>query len=556
EYFTNALVFLTAPPTSGGELKVTAANGATLGTVIPYSKDGKVWDSITLKDINVKYTQNGYESNVSSDITVTIPDFFVKPVFSTGLNSYAIVANNTLIKAGGIPVNISGDVYAGNVALSGTAVMRFPAGNLFCSGNILVKGDSTIDFAAPEKELWAKNITLGSHTENTGTATLNGKLHVANDIVLDGSVLTNASLGSAVTLKGSYFGFGSDAKDSSKSSAIIANGRSSSVDISGLDTLYLAGVSFIDVMGVNETVGAPSVNSQIPMGESLTVLSNQLAYLVPAECITNYPSNPCMFDKEVVEPMLDDDVALWSKDGETKRLSYYIGNGKGEYKALYKNLGAADADPKLAYVFLLFNKQEYANEYFRDYFTAHPERIEEYLKLYAEISDKKSDADINAAGNVFYTDKKGTANNADDKLEIIFPAKGKSWSTEMQAQFDATKSPFETFVKTVELNKLVQEQTELIFELDKKPVAIVTGGNCSYGYDDSDAIKLIISAGDTTVSKEFKGIILSGHDILADASISAEPLDTRLLSATCTKGGKTYKLSDFIGDEFSAASTE
>ncbi|MEG0941147.1 MAG: hypothetical protein RSE64_04550, partial [Oscillospiraceae bacterium] len=36
EYYTSALEFLAAPPTSGGELEVTAANGAPLGTVIPY----------------------------------------------------------------------------------------------------------------------------------------------------------------------------------------------------------------------------------------------------------------------------------------------------------------------------------------------------------------------------------------------------------------------------------------------------------------------------------------------------------------------------------------
>ncbi|MEG1908925.1 MAG: hypothetical protein RR147_04925 [Oscillospiraceae bacterium] len=556
-YIPNALEFLAAPPTSGGKLEVTAENGAPLGTVIPYSKDGKVWDSITLKDINVKYTQNGYESNVSSDITVTIPDFFVKPVFSTGLNSYAIVANNSLLRASGGAVNVSGDVYAGAVSLTNFAEMNFSNGNLLCKGGtgtadgtISVKDGSTFNFDAPEKELWARNIKLGA-SGSVGNAKLNGKLHVANDIILDGNNITAAGKGSSAVLQGSYFGFGSDPQNSNKSSAIIANGRSTSIDISKLNALYLAGVSFIDVVGVQEAANAPSINSQIPMGESLTALSNQLAYLVPAECIQNYPSNPCMFNagSEVKEPIVNPSVGIWEdkKTGETKRLTDYIGGGKGSYKALYKNMGA-DTDPKLAYVFLIFNKQEYANEYFRDYFTAHPEKIEGYLKLYAEISDKKNDADINTKGNVFYTDTKGTSEAGDDRL-TLFPANGKTWAGEMQARFDNMKSPFEAFVKTTELNAL-SKSTSLEFKQDDKVVAVVTGGN--YNYNSADKIRLIISAGDTTVSKPFSGIILSGHDIIANADITAEPLNTQLLSATCTKGGKTYKLSDFIGNELSA----
>ncbi len=500
--------------------------------------------SMSIKSVTVKFVKNGYESNIVSDIIVTMPHFFVTTSVSSGTSNYAIIANNSLIHSVGMTSTISGSVFAGSngIKISGGGnSLTFSNGDLICKGPILVGDSTNLSFSSTdstEHELWASEITIGS----SATATLNGNVYVADDLVLAGS--------KSVTLKNSYFGFGDSVTDSSASSSILVNGRGttlSSLDISGLNKLSLAGVSFINIS--DETLSdssSASYSTPIIMGESMSVKSDQLAYLVPLKCITNYASNPCVFDSTAttaeITPIIDKTEVLWGTGANEKTLSYYIDSGKGQIKALYKNI---DNTMKLAYVFLVFSEKSYANEYFKAYFEADPNKIQQYLNLYMTLSDKADNAKINAAGNTFYMDDNSTATTADDKLTLE-PASDQVWAEGAQLLYDKKQSQYSVLVNQVALDKLGTAPLEFV-NAAGEVVAVVCNGNYSYN-GTKKTIRMIIASGDVTVSSAYKGMIVAGNNVTVNSSIEGIPVGNDVLSSSCTVGGVTYTLPDFINN--------
>ena len=95
---------------------------------------------------------------------------------------------------------------------------------------------------------------------------MNGNMYVADDLELAGR-------GSSVTLQGNYYGYnfqknyGAQDPDSAKkaefSSAMMVNGKSSHLDIKGLNYLLLAGRTFISRK-------LDASNEDILMGESIS----------------------------------------------------------------------------------------------------------------------------------------------------------------------------------------------------------------------------------------------------------------------------------------------
>lgn len=523
-------------PVYSGQVRLTFDEGGRLS-------------ALTLRAVSLKYTENGYESNITADIKVAVPDFYAKPILSEGLNSYAIVANGGLIKSSGGRSTVYGRVYAGGVDVYGSGnMLKVTEGSLISPKEIGVSNGAEFIFSSAENELWASDLTLGENS----TASIKGRAYVADDLRLD--------KGSSATLSGSYFGFGSTAGSPNQSSAILVNGKGASLDISELDKLALAGVSFIDIMNGGLTSREnngdySSYGTPIPMGESMSVKSNQLAYLVPIECIQNYASNPCVFNGGDVEaPACSMSAVLWTIGGEDKTLDSYIGGGKGQIKALYKNLDGGTI--KLAYVFILFNKQEYANKYFRDYFEAYPDRINQYLNFYLQLSDKADGADISAAGNTFFVDDKGTASTGDDALTLV-PAVTALWSQGLKARFSGLRSPYADFVNKKNLGEL-SANTRLEFVKKGKVVAIVTN-EASYTHISypGDTARLIISSGNVSVSGDFKGVVLADGAVTIDGSgtVAAQPLESGLLDALAATGETEYELTDFVNVSGLTAST-
>ncbi|MFB0920158.1 MAG: hypothetical protein QMB62_04655 [Oscillospiraceae bacterium] len=560
-------VFTLGTDTYGNTI-ITGYDANALGTLIDAQLQGnsivtgagstsrayssQILSSISLNSLSVKYVKDGYESNITTDITITMPYFFASSSVTSSINNYAIIANTALIHGLETGVNrdvsIKGSVFAGAGGINvkdSEYKLGLSGGDIICKGTISVDESGALNFNSPDNQLWTDKIDVG----NFGSVTLNGSVFTANDLTLKEN-------GASATLQGTYFGFGDSTDNSEKSSSILINGRNCALDISGLSKLSLAGVSFINTSSQYDfdTVNN-SYSDAIPMGESLSVKSDQLAYLVPIKCISNFSSNPCAFpstaSKTDMTPTVDLNTVLWGTGDDAKTLGDYI-SGKGTVETLYKNI---DSDWKIVYAFIVFSSRDYANEYFKDYFAADPAKIEQYLNLYLiNLSDKSDNAKINTAGNTFYVEDNSTATTTDDKLTLN-PASDSVYAAGAQLLYNKMQSSYLVFVNTVAMSKL-PSGTTLEFKSGDDVVAVVSNGGYDYDVSSPTSLRLIIASGDVALINNsthdgvrgFLGIVISGGNVTVNTDVTGDPLTSDILNSTCTVGTKTYKLSDFINN--------
>ena len=211
------------------------------------------------------------------------------------------------------------------------------------SNNMLVtQAEINVDHGkfttGPKVQLWTRGITLASSLNQAANITLQGTSYVADDITIASGV--NAS-DANVTLRGTYYGYGSSESEeklkeelekkiqetdkstekelygtikagcieqyekdthtdkyttADLSSAIMINGKNTSLDLSQIEKMVLSGNSFI-------SAGNAVSKKNILTGESITVRGSQLAYLAPAEILgndseDNHITNPVEVTKE------------------------------------------------------------------------------------------------------------------------------------------------------------------------------------------------------------------------------------------------------------------
>ncbi len=325
--------------------------------------------SISLGDISVCYAAGGYETNISSDIAVKLPEFTysMQEYSLTGIPEFTLIADQDLSQAtGGTAVlDLGGSAYAGALDLGGTNnTLSVYGGTLICGGGISVMGTGspTAGTYAPRFELqsgaslWAQRLTVGANS----SVLLSGEDYVADDLTLAGN-------GAKAILKGRYYGFGyfdntdlGDTDVPSSSSSILINGRHTTLDLSGLNSLMLAGHSFIDVLG--EGFGG----SDVLMGQSVAVKSDQLAYLIPVSCLS-VKENPYVYTGDTLTYSVNLDTILW----DDVPLRHYIPDAD-HVQVVAKTLAV---DTHIAYFFMRFDSKEDANDYFTEYFSENSEDI-------------------------------------------------------------------------------------------------------------------------------------------------------------------------------------
>lgn len=247
--------------------------------------DNTSLDQLTLKAVTLKYiNKKGFETNISTDILVHFPDFYAGSTASAKLSSYAIVADTSL-ESEELGGTVTGGVFVGDsgVSVGLESTLAITGGDLSCKGNIETagSGNTAFIFGAGGNDLWARAIKAGQ----SSSINISANCLVENDLELNAK--------SKVSLSGSYLGFGESKTDAKKSSAIIVNSiatdEPASLDLKGLTNLTLAGLSFIN----------PSSMTPIMMGQSMSVKSDQLAYLVPLESLL-LPRELCYFQKAIL----------------------------------------------------------------------------------------------------------------------------------------------------------------------------------------------------------------------------------------------------------------
>ena len=232
--------------------------------------------TFTLKDVRVVYKDaQDYETTITTDLVFSTPDMnFSGQSQVKEFMKYALIADDQ-INVNASNVTVDGSVYAGvgGIVASGNGTGELKGRMILTRGDIVADMGSALKVGDGNSSIWAENLmTTG---KSAATLDVNGNMYVADDLALNAKE-------SKVTLQGNYYGYNFQknygagdtvATDADFSSAIMINGKSSSLNIQNLKYLLLAGRTYI-------SRGNNSSNTDIQMGESIAARTNQLAYYV------------------------------------------------------------------------------------------------------------------------------------------------------------------------------------------------------------------------------------------------------------------------------------
>lgn len=379
-------------------------------------------NGIVLKDLRVSYKDSkGYVSVIQTDIRLTYPGYdFATTTALPEVGDYGVIADNGMVT--GIPVGmtLTGNFYADSFeSVGGADPAATYAINHTGDGKVIVKHDMRLENVGFTNEqtgvVWAGGIETDG-----GMLNLKGETLVADDLNINGT-------GSEVTLAGVYNGFGNSIQNPEASSAILVNGNNSSIDLSGLTQLTVAGHAYVGTQrpnDVNDTDPTDPANAYLPAGdpdaaaaddknvytgESVAVKSNQLMYLIPPECLWVDANGYSAIGKN---PMTET---------EYKTLTEELRNDPGKYTevSLTKNITelgdslinymATDltgvADPHIIYVpangerliyyYINFKNEAAANEYFNAYYNTDKATYDRYIKSYLDLLEFPENNNVN-----------------------------------------------------------------------------------------------------------------------------------------------------------------
>lgn len=521
-------------------------------------------NSILLKNIDVVFTDDReFVSAIHTDMRLVIPKLHFEDMsMSANFAEYSLVANEKLVDQGGstAKVTFNGAVYGGNggdgagTASENSIVMKSGSNWLFDTGSRLVceKAISISNNATLEvnyDELWAGNISLD---DKNGTLSLDTSAHVKDD-------LTIWKDNGDVTLKGSYYGFGIGTGDTDKdSSAIIINGRKSSLDLSSLDNIWIGGRSYIgtkkDTENYTSTISTIK-NVNIPMSESIAIRGNQVAYLVPPAALCTLSGNSLVKSNPItaaeyvkyVEGYKDNDDFVECNLSETilpgteTYLSDYTQDpDKGWKKIVAKGHNGAN----LVYYYMNMDA-EHANEFFEKYYGIEHNKdiIDSCLKIYSSDDIKVSDdstAKIEMAGNWLSYDKSSktvslnkasvSSNQAimNMNYENAFEALNKKLVIDKSSltSDELSKSVYENLIEETAMVKHIGANGTKTFEYENedgtKIKAVVSTNSGTITVPDDGTIRMVLSAGSVKVTKNFKGIIIAKENIYITPGITIE----------------------------------
>lgn len=542
---------------------------------------------VVLNGLRVEYTdEKGFKSIIETDISLGVPSMsFTASGGVPELFTYSLVGNEGLeITSGLTKVNLSGNLYAGCENAAGTGGTSTTSVTIPNKATLDVKdtsymiaeGDIEVgDFAGKDTGTIKKNMA-GVHNDSTlsvdsqcqlwtsninvngATVKLDGMTYVADDMTLKGT-------GSNVTLgknnknnNAKYVGFGNGGANKENpvagdSSAIIINGREASLDMSNIRELMLAGTAYINTQAIVNSSGVDTQNSNVAMGESISVKGDQIAYLVPPECIGTsgdgadakslYNKNPLSYKeyKDITATGADQtkyteinanvvstktEKALLSYLPDSKKIDKYI-------KKVFVPSTDNNDDDGLVYYYVNLPTNK-AAEYYSDYFGADSDKLRRYTKFYTDSIQVNKDASIYTAGNYSIYDGsnlsllKGIADGVDmdaqsDALQRTYTALNSKLLTnyaDLPANA-ASVSLFTNIVNNENLKKIVPNSgNEHIFETEyqgKKYQAIVKNGDYTFDANaKSHNVDIIVATGNVTLEDDFTGTIVAKGRIIVN----------------------------------------
>lgn len=575
-----------------------------------------------LEGIKVEYTdEKGYKSIIQTDISLSVPTMsFTASGGVPELFTYSLVGNTGLeIGAGAHNVNLGGNLYAGNdstgmsVLIPNNTKLRVDnASYMIADGNIEI-GNPNSNRAGTHNEstlsidkqcqLWTNNINV-----NGAKVSLEGTTYVSDDMTLKGS-------GSTVTLgrdengkstDGKYVGFGNSDTSSAESSAIIINGRESTLDMSGIKELMLAGNTYINRASMVKVNGSNKENKDVAMGESISVKGNQIAYLIPAECIGTdgdgadaksvYYKNPLSYSEDAAITSKGSDNQQYtvininvvsSKTG--KPLSYYLSqylsadqmkNTDNYIRKVYAPSNGSENDGLVYYYLNMPVKQ--ASQYYEDYYnidhSSADSKLQKYTAFYTKSIQVNDAASIYTSGDYSLYDGsnlsllKGIVDGVDMDAQSIelkntYTALRKRLITSYNSlpPTAETASLFTNIVHEDNLKKFTEHKTGKKIEVtatytdkynkDETYKAVVVDGDYTYPQSDSKEnknVRIIVATGNVTINADFTGTIIAGKKIFVNKQCTVSNCPQEIFKALLLKevkaGSKTMHLYDVFDD--------
>ncbi|MGI5970422.1 MAG: hypothetical protein ACOX7P_01685 [Oscillospiraceae bacterium] len=520
---------------------LTVNNNADEGDVAFLQNGEGTVTALILKNVSVNYVENGFETNVTTDIAINIPDFRYTPsvLVTTAIQEYVIIANESLTQNSGGSITLNGNVFAGAVDITGANSMAVgcdpltgdddpSASYIFITGGKLdpATGSDAADSgllslgmhssfkAGSGVSFWAKRLSVGQNAD----LYLNGPSFVADDLVLQGD-------GAMATLSGKYFGFGSSTTDASRSSSIIANGHDTRLILTdSLETLLLAGQCFIGS-------GNFGIGGNVLTGESIAPKSAQIAYLVPPECL-----NTSVYEELATNPAIFYTSSTPSRSAlmacvDTSKDFWGANSSMDDYNAAVQLVYLPLGSQTLVYFYMEFASPDDASAYFSDYFQHNSDNVEKYLKLYCDTLSIPEAADRFTSGNSLYLE---------DGSAALLPPTHSDFSTivsyydNQYSCLSVTLSPVVSDTGTVyshvvdeaaieaELPANAQtpfygpDGTTVVGVISREASTSVSAIRSNYSGGD---VKVIVTTGDITVDRYFEGLIIAGGTIYIQNSL-------------------------------------
>lgn len=557
-----------------------AVEGKTLALVV--SDHG-----LTLKNLHLSYQDSkGYLSQVTTDIQIKYPqmDF-------TQSESYPNVLQYAIIAQGGIEVpsqtskvTIAGSLYAGGSGNSllienGNGVLVEPKNDVIIADTLKV--GSGAKFEGGEKvSLWAKDLEAAGALK----LTLQGSTYVKNDLTLEG--------GTYVTISGDYYGFGNPktaAKAKNADAKIQSDIQKAPADFSSailVNALGGSGKAKLNLKGVNNLVLAGNAyvgNSKVMMGESLTVKSNQIAYLVPESCMgSSNPMTPKMRNDLMTSAGVDTSDSGAVADWEIVYKNQLLTKVK---EAVSSDVVSVDmmSNGKQYYYYMRFDNAKAASNYFSSYFSGSKgNKLKDYLALYVDEKEltinRSSISKKTLNGNILVYDENGISSIGDtitagsdlsddeeyQKKEISWQEMFASYNTNLTISYDDLSSAqkhrtvYKNLVKDTNLFKAAGNSGWFLFTQEKEKGTETYGAYITNNTSDTlvvdeefisrapsgAKIRMIIAAGNVKLTTDFTGTIIAGGKVTIASSTAAlnctsEPLEVANLIA-----GGTFHSTD------------
>lgn len=587
----------------GAILRVSKLDGtlSTAGDMITYDKTG-----IVLKNLRVYYKNSkGYVSIIQTDIRIAYPEFdFASSTVLPNVADYGLIADEGIVtQASAGEIILTGDFYADSITSIGTVKNSRMKLTHKGVGQVLIKHDLKLKNASFVNEenatFWAENIAA-----NGSVIALNGQSNLADDLNISGD-------GSNITLSGIYNGYGNSLEDAESSSAILVNGTNSTLDLSGLKKIILAGHAFIGTKVENTgEVGKTETGkgNNVFTGESVAVKSNQLMYLIPSECIgvsqisgiSKYNVNPLTAQQyaEISDITKYSEVSM---NVEVPELGGTLGsylltkNGVAQPEKIF--VTTTDGTQTLVYYYMRFANEEAANNFFSKYYSANKATIDNYMQYYIkgiEFPNTTSVLRLKIAGNAVKGD---TEKGYEIQNTVLRNASTKLSENQQQytEQFTALCTKLiKNYGELTDLYKSPDTKEQIVFDnivdedkledyVDQSPVKI--GNNLvligpegkaviaksDYVINDSN-IHLVIAEGNVTVDVDhYVGTILcngkitltsSNGSITADSETVKTMLhysqsigDDNVLIASIFRGGSDFVFASLNAEDEKSDST-